>query len=68
MHGYGVFKWSNDQSFTGYYENDKKAGEGTLKLCDGTLIKGSWRNGKLNGRSEVKKNGVKNIVNWADGV
>lgn len=57
MEGYGVFTWSNGQTFKGFYKNEKKNGKGELTLSDGTIIKGTWRDGKLEGSSEVFKNG-----------
>jgi len=47
MHGYGLFKWTNGQTFKGNYVKDKKEGKGELQLADGTVIKGNWINGKL---------------------
>lgn len=68
MHGLGLFQWPNGQTFYGYYENDKKHGKGQLTLSDGTLIKGRWIEGKLEGLSEVVKDGAILQVRWRDGV
>ncbi len=58
MHGYGQFKWKNGQLFKGYYEFDKKHGDGTLILGDGTTVDGKWVDGKIHGKGKVtKKNG-----------
>jgi len=37
-------------------------------LNDGTVVKGKWLNGKLNGMSEICKNGYITKVWWKDGV
>ena len=37
-------------------------------MNDGTVIKGNWINGKLEGMSEVCKNGNIRKVTWKDGV
>lgn len=68
MHGLGIFTWPNGQVFKGNYENEKKCGRGELRLGDGTLIKGNWINGKLEGPSEVIKNGEVAKVLWKNGV
>lgn len=47
MHGLGAFHWPNGQVYRGYYECDKKHGKGQLSLCDGTVIKGRWIDGRL---------------------
>lgn len=47
MHGIGIFQWPNGQIYKGNYEHDKKHGKGQLTLCDGTVMKGRWIEGKL---------------------
>lgn len=68
MHGFGTFTWPNGQIFSGEYEADKKNGRGELTLNDGTVVKGKWLNGKLEGMSEIWKNGSVTKVRWKDGV
>ena len=68
MDGCGFFTWPNGQLFRGYYEVDKKHGKGELVLADGTIVRGRWINGKLEGNSEVIQNGVIKRVLWRDGV
>jgi 1-phosphatidylinositol-4-phosphate 5-kinase len=69
MHGYGEFRWTNGQMFKGYYDRDKKQGEGVLVLGDGTVIQAVWVKGKIHGKGKVtKKSGEVKIVEWDMGV
>lgn len=68
MDGFGVFTWPNGQVFKGNYEKEKKQGQGQLRLADGTLIKGNWVDGRLEGQSDVIKNGQKTKIMWKNGV
>jgi hypothetical protein len=37
-------------------------------MSDGTLIKGTWVDNKLEGMSEVTRNGSKKKVQWKNGL
>ena len=37
-------------------------------MNDGTVVKGKWLNGKLDGMSEIYKNGYVTKVCWKEGV
>lgn len=68
MHGKGVFQWTNGQTFSGHYQRDRKEGRGVLKLADGTVVRGVWAEGQIEGESEVVRAGVSARMRWKKGV
>jgi hypothetical protein len=53
MEGKGKFVWKNGQKYTGMYKRDRKNGKGVLELSDGTVVEGTWVDGKLHGKGMV---------------
>jgi hypothetical protein len=41
-----VFTWANGNQYKGFYLNDMREGEGTMKWSDGTIYNGEWVQGQ----------------------
>jgi hypothetical protein len=43
IHGAGKYKATSGEEFEGIYQEEKKEGYGVLKLSDGTIYKGMFK-------------------------
>ena len=48
-HGRGKMMFSSGAVYEGQWQFDKMTGYGTLKLLDGTIQEGTWKDGSLHG-------------------
>ena len=46
--GYGIWYFSNNDKFSGKFENDQADGKGTYYKSDGQVISGNWLLNKFN--------------------
>lgn len=46
MHGKGKIRWTDNKSYDGEYQDDKKHGQGIFEWADGRKYIGSWNKGK----------------------
>lgn len=46
---YGVMFWEGDTTYTGYFENNKMNGIGTIKWSNKSIYEGEFRDGKMHG-------------------
>jgi len=81
LHGKATIKWSDGNSYDGYYKAGLKEGKGIYKWADGSSYAGEWKNSNMEGRGTYKwPNGDvyegeikagnregKGIMKWADG-
>ena len=49
MHGHGIYTWSNGDVYDGEWKDNLMDGEGSLRLADGTIYKGTFAKGKKEG-------------------
>jgi len=63
-HGYGTETFPSNQGFyKGNFKEDKKDGEGILELTNGYKYKGSWCNGKREGKGEEFIPRLRDMIN-----
>lgn len=54
LDGKASVKWSNGQSYDGYYKEGFFSGRGGFKSNDGTVVEGEWASGSLNGKGSMR--------------
>ncbi|MCJ7664230.1 MAG: hypothetical protein MUO24_08310, partial [Desulfobacterales bacterium] len=54
LNGKAVIKWSDGESYDGYYKAGQREGKGILKLADGSVYEGEWKAGKMEGTGVLK--------------
>ena len=52
--GQGSLYWSNGDSYTGLWKNDKQNGKGVLRKKNGDVFDGNFRNGLLDGEVTIR--------------
>jgi hypothetical protein len=66
--GYGVYRYSNGDSYEGTWLNNKKHGNGLLKFANGGYFKGVWINGHKSGNGElITPEGIRYVERWVNG-
>ena len=66
---WGVYKWYDGSSYTGYWKYGKKHGEGTFIDKSGGKYVGEWKNGKEHGKgSHTFSYGTVKKGKWINGV
>ncbi len=45
-HGYGIMYFPSSEKFSGKFHQDQIHGKGTFYLADGTVINGTWQEGR----------------------
>jgi hypothetical protein len=65
MHGKGKYMWKNGDIYLGGYENDLRHGEGEYFFSErNSLLKGTWINGKKNGKFKLYEGGEFFNINY----
>ena len=44
--GFGIYKWADGSEYEGFFKDDLKDGEGTIRYKNGKVAKLLWRNGQ----------------------
>ena len=52
-HGYGEITYEDGSHYEGHWENDMYHGDGLYSMADGTVLTGTWLEGKLEGQGEI---------------
>ena len=66
MHGKGLFRWCNNNTYEGMFINGKMEGEGVYLWSDGRKFEGNYKNGVRWGRGRyINYDGQ---GSWCDGI
>jgi hypothetical protein len=65
--GYGVATWPNKDTYTGYWDNALKQGQGEIKYGEGTTYMGLWKDDKRHGQGTVTKGSESYTGQWEFG-
>ena len=81
LDGKNALKWSNGDSYDGYYKAGLREGKGIYKFTNGIIYEGDWKNGVYDGKGTIKwpdgrtydgdwkdgKHDGKGVMKWPDG-
>ncbi|NMC33530.1 MAG: hypothetical protein GYA36_13895 [Veillonellaceae bacterium] len=69
LDGYVSMKWSDGETYDGFYKDGLREGKGTFKYADGRVYEGDWKGSKQNGYGVGKSADGKVLHDgqWKDG-
>ena len=66
-HGFGIYKWKDGSTYSGYWKDNQACGYGKLIHSDGDIYEGNWELDKANGYGEyIQINGTIYKGYWKD--